>query len=414
MKKLATSFIKQKGFIQIPIFIAIIASGFVFGGVYFFGERGYKNYQAEKIAKEERVQTLVMTQQEALDSAKIEIEELKNKNNQPEIQAKARVVKTEEKKAIENNSVVFTKNIETPEIVVASVAPASAPANPAVQCLSTKSGWDNFVSSLNGLQIVPILDSYSDLAFGTKNRPTSANALFAYNYTRLNSGKSKFYSQTSEVRSKLNVLPPLPYEASTEYNKIKKGYLDALMHLENSYELSLQAFKIFGDNPSGYISQSDINTSQSLFKDSSDEYDQVNPALQVAYSTISKLQTYMKEWKSLGCAFTFNNDLTVKTTINEEYLFTQQYPKSNATGNSGTMLSITTKLPVNINDNGQTKQTLTLLCNPESNLEVFPVSRLTENSVGTIIGATNGRHQCVFTYIGNGRAIYTRMLDFNF
>ena len=46
----------QKGFIQIPLFIVIIASVLVIGGVGYIGVTQYKNYQTEKVAREKMVQ----------------------------------------------------------------------------------------------------------------------------------------------------------------------------------------------------------------------------------------------------------------------------------------------------------------------------------------------------------------------
>lgn len=84
----------QKGFIQIPILIAIIASILVLGAGY-FGAKQYQDYHAEKVeqrkqtetykqAEEERrqkFQEMLDSQNEALEKQKIEIEILKNQSN---------------------------------------------------------------------------------------------------------------------------------------------------------------------------------------------------------------------------------------------------------------------------------------------------------------------------------------------
>ncbi len=74
----------QKGFIQIPLLIAIIAGVLVLGGGGYFGVRKYQSYQAkktdqERIAqeKEKEVQAAAETQQKALGQAQAEIEKLK-------------------------------------------------------------------------------------------------------------------------------------------------------------------------------------------------------------------------------------------------------------------------------------------------------------------------------------------------
>lgn len=69
--------ITLQGFIQIPILIAIIAGGFILGGVYFWGEGEYKIYRTEKIQEESRVQIIADAQQKSLENAQAEIEKLK-------------------------------------------------------------------------------------------------------------------------------------------------------------------------------------------------------------------------------------------------------------------------------------------------------------------------------------------------
>lgn len=64
----------------ILILIALLVVGATLGGVYFFAERKYKGYQAEKIEKENKAQVLAETQQKALEDAKSEIEKLKEQS----------------------------------------------------------------------------------------------------------------------------------------------------------------------------------------------------------------------------------------------------------------------------------------------------------------------------------------------
>lgn len=83
----------QKGFIQIPLLIAIIAGVLVLGSGGYFGIKQYQNYQTEKIeqkkqeettrkAEEEqrqKLQELLESQGKALEDQKTEIETLKNR-----------------------------------------------------------------------------------------------------------------------------------------------------------------------------------------------------------------------------------------------------------------------------------------------------------------------------------------------
>lgn len=84
----------QKGFIQIPLLIAIIAGVLVISGVGYFGVRQYQNYQTQKTAekqlaqevernhqeKERQAQELAEAQQITLEEAKSEIEKLKQQS----------------------------------------------------------------------------------------------------------------------------------------------------------------------------------------------------------------------------------------------------------------------------------------------------------------------------------------------
>jgi len=81
--------INQKGFIQIPILIAIIVSVLVLGGGY-FGIKKYQNYQTEKIEKEKLVQEAQQQKDSELDSLKQEIEALKNQKPQVIVQSPAK------------------------------------------------------------------------------------------------------------------------------------------------------------------------------------------------------------------------------------------------------------------------------------------------------------------------------------
>lgn len=56
--------IKQKGFIQIPILVTIIAGVLIVGGISYIGVKQYQNYQTQKIEKEKQTQELTKLQQD--------------------------------------------------------------------------------------------------------------------------------------------------------------------------------------------------------------------------------------------------------------------------------------------------------------------------------------------------------------
>ena len=70
----------RKGFVQIPLLIAIIAGVLVVGGGGYFGIKQYQNYRAEKIESEKQAQTLAETQNKSLEEAQQEIEKLKEES----------------------------------------------------------------------------------------------------------------------------------------------------------------------------------------------------------------------------------------------------------------------------------------------------------------------------------------------
>ncbi len=74
----------QKGFIQIPILIAIIAGVLVLSGAGYMSVKKYRNYQFEKTEKEKEAQV----QQKAFQEAQQEIEKLKIESEQSKNQQK--------------------------------------------------------------------------------------------------------------------------------------------------------------------------------------------------------------------------------------------------------------------------------------------------------------------------------------
>lgn len=72
----------QKGFIQIPILLAIIAGAFVLGVGGYFGVKQYQNYQVER-GGQEKLQEFINLQSQELRQQKDEIETLKKNPTKP-------------------------------------------------------------------------------------------------------------------------------------------------------------------------------------------------------------------------------------------------------------------------------------------------------------------------------------------
>lgn len=397
-----------RGIAAIPlvIILALLGIGAIGGTGYIAYEVGKSSTpQEETIVENEEVATTTETvatstesepeeeSRSIIGSLQKQVADLTKKVSEP---------KVEEQKPQEE------ENVE-PEPIVETV---TASTNPAAQCLSTKASWDTFAVALNALdkQLTTVLGSYNDLAFGTENRPEGISARFAYNYTRMTSGKTSFASQVSKTREFINALPQAPRGTADDLTKMKNAYSNSLDYLETSYELSLQAFKVVGEDEDGYLSSSELNTSYSLFKDAVAEYEKISPELKKSDDLVAQFRFELSYGKVTGCEFTFYTDRTVATTIEAEELFTQQYPKSTATGEA-TLVSIKTTLPITISENGQNKTVLKLICNGDERV----VSRVDSETVGTLLTKSYApiRHQCRFTYTGNGNTLSTRTADFN-
>ncbi len=73
----------KRGFIQISLLIAIIASVLALGGAGYFGVRQYQDYQIQKVENEKKTQDLIFAQQKALEETKQQVSTLEQKvNNQ--------------------------------------------------------------------------------------------------------------------------------------------------------------------------------------------------------------------------------------------------------------------------------------------------------------------------------------------
>ncbi len=70
----------QKGFIQIPLLIVIIAGILIFGGVGYSGVKKYQSYRSEKDLKETEALVSVEAQKKAFEDARAEIQKLKEES----------------------------------------------------------------------------------------------------------------------------------------------------------------------------------------------------------------------------------------------------------------------------------------------------------------------------------------------
>ncbi|MDP3957817.1 MAG: hypothetical protein Q8Q10_04965 [bacterium] len=467
---------KQAGFIQIPILIAILVGLLVVGGGGYVGVKQYQNSQAKKEqdAQEQKL---------ALEQAQTEIEKLKQgiatsaeRQNRPEQSALQPKSQADEKsksptapKIIATQSEVSSHDAFCQTIVTNSVwrvtygpdnsnslddayscqcsdglvmndkataciqasaqSPLSSPplthmsaSNPAGQCLPIKKDWEIFVSAYTNIQkeFNSFFDSYTELAFGTKNKPTEFIALLTYNYNHMTSEKSRFTTKASDFRKLVDALPRPAVASNDELQKIKDAYSNSTRNLEKSFDLALQSATVIAEDKDG-ISTSDLAVSQSLFKDSNTEFYKVSPEIDKAYNVENQFETRMFNDRSKGCLFTFYKDHTIGTTIQAEWDFTQTKPNVEISKDyppSAATVSIKTTLPVEINEEGN-KTVMQLGCSEGayrnvsqdtlSYKDIYPATRVDANTISAMVRPLLGRsfvtRWCSFTYSGSGPLI---------
>jgi len=233
----------------------------------------------------------------------------------------------------------------------------------------------------------------------------------------MNQAKAKFSLDTIAVEKSSEAILSPNLSDSTGIDQIRKNYANSATLLQNAYDLTLAAFKVIADNNNEGPSKAQVDSSLSLLNDGTDKLDdalsswKLNNPLLSDYDYYSLKKVLNTQYSSSGCAFTFALDNTIMTTTTKEEEFTHLHPSSTATVGDATLISIKTKLPIEVSEDGQTKTILKLICNGESR----PVFRTNENTVGNLMGKSYGgiRVQCNFVYSGNGNNLSTQTLDFN-
>ena len=183
----------QRGFIQIPILIAIIL------GIVTLGGTGYFAYEVGKTSenpspKEPTTDSQATTTANATITASTEVEK-KNTDN------KDSVIDSLQKQVSDLTKKVSTSKIEEPKTPSTTETPKpivtptiSASTNPAAKCLDPKKKWDDFIKGLNDTdkKLGALFSSYNKSAWGTGNKPSNVIAQFSYNYERMNPAKANF------------------------------------------------------------------------------------------------------------------------------------------------------------------------------------------------------------------------------
>jgi len=98
----------QKRFIQTPLFMTIIVSILVIGGISYFGVKQYQSYQIEKARRNKEMQTIMENQQKTLEQAQVEIEKLKQENESTKVkqqQLEKKIFNEQQKPETQNISI---------------------------------------------------------------------------------------------------------------------------------------------------------------------------------------------------------------------------------------------------------------------------------------------------------------------
>src|SRR3989338_9447548 len=266
----------QRGFIQIPILIAIII------GIVAIGGTGYFAYEVGKTSqnlstKEPTAESQATTTANVTTTTSTEVEK-KNTDNKDSIIGSLQKQVSDLTKKVSTPKIEESKTPSATEIPKSIVIPtASVSTNPAAKCLDPKKKWDDFVKSINEINIkyLSLQSSYSQ---GTTNTPDETVAYFSYKYNLSLSAKAKFLSDAGNIKKMLETIPspPLPETISpTTYSSVtqmKTNYLNSLDYMESAYDIKLSGFKIIAEDENG-ISQSDIQSATALLNDSLKKYE---------------------------------------------------------------------------------------------------------------------------------------------
>lgn len=287
--------------------------------------------------------------------------------------------------------------------------------NPSAPCLPVKQQWNTFSQALSVLESK--WGSVLNLIAQTGNEPKNPAAFFSYNYNRFTANQGKFNSGISDLGKLIDSLPQPPGESAVELQAIKDAYSSASQDLQDYYSTALQAFKIIGSD-SSTASFNNLNSSQSLFDDAVVAYKKISPSLSVVQTMISKLKNILSQPDSNGCVFTFySRSRTIAATIPDELTFMQSTPTVVVAADySQAVVSLKTKLPVQISDSGQSKTVMKLSCTISLTPEVSDVQRVDQNTVQVIlppIRTSDTTRHCRFTYMGSGDIISSQELSFN-
>lgn len=257
----------QRGFIQIPILIAIILGISAAGsGGYFIAQKVNKPQQAPPIFKE----TVITPPSEPAPVATVS--SAKSTEKDLAIQS------------LQKQVAILTEKIEQPK-KTEQISPAinkienisqNTPASPAVAVVVSTfpcSKFNALTEDIYGISL-ELINLYSEDGFA--ENPTKDN--FDYPYNKTNANKTSFYSNVTRLNQKIDLLDT--YEGTSQ---ARSNLSQASNRFQEAFDLKLQGYKLMNNDavvswggynviPPDNIDQSLLNTSQagSKFKSALD------------------------------------------------------------------------------------------------------------------------------------------------
>jgi len=392
----------QRGFFQIPVLIMVLI------GIVAVGGTGYVAYEVGKTSQNgspkvgtAELQATTTENITATTTVEVEQKDTTNKDSMigslqkkvSDLTKKVSLPKPEEPKGIPTSET--SKDGDSSNV--------SVPTNPSARCLAVKKDWDAFIASRSSYEskFNSLTSSYKSYSTGTSNSPSDPIPYFTYVYNRMTAGKTSFTSTAESVRKAIDTISRPPTATDEDFQNIKDSYDTAISDLQISFDLKYQSAAVIGNDKDG-VGNNDLDSAMSLYNDSQDAYKKALADIANVSNIIVKLQKNLNGVQSNNCIYYFSSGENVWTTTQEERAFSQSQPSvTSAYQNfSEATVSISTSLPIDITEDGNTKTVLRLNCFYNY---YPPVQRTSPNTVSALVKKSSMKgNKCVFLYSGNG------------
>ena len=257
----------KKGFVQIPILIAIIATIVAISSMSYIGFEQYRGSQNNKpttTSGSEVAPTLNLGDQSEIERIKKEIENLKqikpsatqgSGNNNAPINVPGSITSPSSKKEVVA-PVGTSPKVELPvsnQPIISS--PAVDPTN--ASCASIRTEFDDFKDQYTKIysKSVEISNTYNNVRAAPD--ALSGTAYFDYLYSQASAEKDDFVQKTSELKSLTSKLPVLNKDPGGQVASLKSNYEKGANDLNFAYLLNLDVYRKITDAFSYSFADSD-------------------------------------------------------------------------------------------------------------------------------------------------------------